>query len=179
LRRGPLSEVAEGRFREDLFFRLAILVLHTPPLRDREGDIGLLVDRFLDRLNKEIRPGDVQKKLSPAARNVLFREPWPGNVRELEGTLFRAFLWAKGPVIEAGDIREALFARKNEPRDAVLGQALGEGFSLEATIASVVRHYLSRALQEANKNKTRAAQLVGFKSYQRLKQWMEKYGVEA
>jgi transcriptional regulator with GAF, ATPase, and Fis domain len=177
--RDLLREVAQGRFREDLFFRLAILVLHSPPLRDREGDIGLLIDRFLDRLHKEARPGDIQKKLSPAVRNLLLRQPWPGNVRELEGTLWRAFLWAKGPSIEAGDIREALFIRQDAPRDTVLEQPLGEGFSLEATIAHVVRHYLSRALKEANNNKTRAAQLVGFKSYQRLNQWLERYEVEA
>ncbi|WP_437551519.1 sigma-54 dependent transcriptional regulator [Sorangium sp. So ce367] len=177
--RDLMREVGQGRFHEDLFYRLAILVLHTPPLREREGDVGLLIDQFLERLNNEAGPGGTQKKLSPAARNHLLRHPWPGNVRELEGTLWRAFVWARGPVIDVVEVREALFVREDTPRDAVLGQPLGEGFSLEETIAHVVRHYLERAMKEANQNKTRAAALIGFRSYQRLKQWLAKYGVEA
>ncbi|WP_437915559.1 sigma-54 dependent transcriptional regulator [Sorangium sp. So ce302] len=177
--RDLMREVGQGRFHEDLFYRLAILVLHTPPLREREGDVGLLTDQFLARLNNEARPGGIPKKLSPAARNHLLRHPWPGNVRELEGTLWRAFVWAHGPVIDVVEVREALFVREDTPRDAVLGQPLGDGFSLEETIAHVVRHYLERAMKEANHNKTRAAALIGFRSYQRLKQWLDKYGVEA
>ncbi|WP_437988043.1 hypothetical protein [Sorangium sp. So ce117] len=82
-------------------------------------------------------------------------------------------------MIDVVEVREALFVREDTPRDAVLGQPLGDGFSLEETIAHVVRHYLERAMKEANHNKTRAAALIGFRSYQRLKQWLDKYGVEA
>ena len=177
--RDLLREVAAGRFREDLFYRLAVLVLHLPPLRERQGDIGLLVDRFLDRLNREAGADRGQKKLSPAARNLLLRHLWPGNVRELEGTLWRAFVWARRPVIDVDDVREALFVAPTDPRKGVLDQPLGGGFSLEETIARVAQHYLRRALDDAAGNLTGAAELIGFKSYQRLKDWMKRYKVEA
>jgi transcriptional regulator with PAS, ATPase and Fis domain len=177
--RDLLEEVGQGRFRDDLFFRLAILVLHIPSLREREGDVGLIVDGFLARLNAEAGKGGAQKRLSPAARSLLLRHSWPGNVRELEGTLWRAFVWTAGPLIDAEAVRESLFVGSPMRANAVLEHPLGEGFSLEKTIAEVARHYLGRALLEAENNKTQAAKLIGFKSYQRLTQWLEKYGVEA
>ncbi len=177
--RSLLHEVGQGRFREDLFFRLAILVLQIPALRERHGDIGLILDGFLARLNAEAGNGRVQKKLSPAARNLLINHPWPGNVRELEGTLWRAFVWGKGPSIDADAVRESLFDGSPVRSDGVLARPLGDGFSLEKIIAEVARHYVARALHESNNNKTQAAKLIGFSSYQRLKGWIAKYRVEA
>jgi transcriptional regulator with PAS, ATPase and Fis domain len=177
--RDLLQDVATGRFREDLFFRLAVLVLHSPPLREREGDVGLLIDRLLGRINADAptNSGQVQKKLSAAARNLLLRHDWPGNVRELEGTLLRAFIWSRGATIDAADVREALLIRPTPEASSVLDRPLGEGFSLEDTLSTVARHYLTRALAEANNNKTRAAQLIGLRSYQTLTNWLKKYDV--
>ena len=86
------GEVTAGRFREDLFYRLAVADLKLPPLRDRTGDLGLLVDRLLAQVNEEHarQPGFEHKKISPDARNLLMVQPWPGNVRELLNTLHRA-----------------------------------------------------------------------------------------
>ncbi len=178
--RDLLEEVAAGRFREDLFFRLAVLVLKTPPLRDREGDIGLLIERLLGKLNGELgaRPGAVQKKLSAGAKKLLLRHPWPGNVRELEATLLRAFVWSKSAVLDEADVRDALVAGPRTADEKVLGRPLGDGFSLKETLGSVARHYLARAVAEANGNKTKAASLVGFSNYQTLKNWLAKHGVE-
>ena len=108
--RNLLEDVAEGRFREDLFHRIAVAVLHVPPLREREGDIGLLVDAMLERVNDEAKgqPGYEHKKLSASARNVLVQHSWPGNVRELVNTLQRAAVWSTGSTIDVREAQEAL-----------------------------------------------------------------------
>ncbi len=175
--RDLLMEVAAGRFREDLYFRLAVLLLRSPPLRAREGDVLLLVEAHLDKLNAE-RPAKEQKKLSPGAKNILLRHLWPGNVRELQATLLRAFVWSKGATIGEAAISESLLVRPTAKDGDVLHRPLGNGFELQAVLGEVVRHYLTRALEEANGNKTKAAELAGFASYQTLTNWAKKYGVE-
>jgi transcriptional regulator with PAS, ATPase and Fis domain len=175
-----LEEVREGRFREDLYYRLTVLVLKVPPLREREGDVSFLVDRLFEKLNTELgaRPGAVQKKLSVGAKNLLLRHAWPGNVRELEASLRRGFIWSKGPVIDETEAREALLAAPRGADEEVLGRPLGDGFRLADLMGDVARHYLSRAIKDAQGNKTKAASLVGLASYQTLKGWLEKYDVE-
>lgn len=176
-----LAEVGAGRFREDLYFRLAVLVLKAPPLREREGDVGLLLQHFLDKLNAGMsaQSGGVQKKLSTGARNLLQQHSWPGNVRELEATLLRAFVWSKGPVIEQAEAREAIVAAPRGAEAEVLGRPLGDGFKLEDLLGDVARHYLTRAMADAAGNKTKAASLVGLASYQTLTNWLKTYKVTA
>ncbi|MDD9981539.1 MAG: sigma-54 dependent transcriptional regulator [Gammaproteobacteria bacterium] len=173
------QEITEGRFREDLYYRLAVAVLKLPPLRERPGDVGPLVDRLLDQINEESahEPGFRNKKLSASARNVLIRQSWPGNVRELLNTLRRAAIWSDGTTIETEDVREALLPVPRDDGDRVLDRALGNGFSLPDLLANVARHYLARAMEEAAGNKSRAAELVGLASYQTLTNWLSKYGV--
>lgn len=178
--RDLIQEVRDGRFREDLYFRLAVLVLKVPPLREREGDLSFLVGRLLAKLNDEMasRPGATQKKLSVGARNLLLRHDWPGNVRELEATLRRAFIWSPAASIDESEAREALLTVPRSGAIEILGRNLGDGFNLSELMADVARHYLSRAMQEAQGNKTLAASLVGLASYQTLKGWLERYGVK-
>lgn len=173
------QEITEGRFREDLYYRLAVAVLKLPPLRERTGDLGLLVDHLLDQINEESahEPGYRNKKLSASARNVLLQHSWPGNVRELLNTLRRAAIWSDVETIEAEDVREALLPAPRDQHQKVLDRALGDGFSLPDLLANVARHYLARAMEEAAGNKSRAAELVGLASYQTLSNWLSKYGV--
>jgi len=178
--RNLLEEVRAGRFREDLYYRLSILVFKLPALRERQGDVGYLIQKTVDKLNAEFaaRPGFVQKKLSPSATNLLLRHSWPGNVRELEATLRRAFIWSKGSVIDEGEARDALVVSPRDVCQEVLGRPMGDGFNLTELLADVARHYLSRAMKDAQGNKTKATSLVGFANYQTLKNWLEKYEVE-
>ena len=173
------EEVAGGRFREDLFYRLAVAVLKLPPLRERAGDVGLLADRVLETTNAESRgePGYRHKKLSVEARNVLLRHSWPGNVRELSNTLMRAAIWSDGDAITAEDMRDALLPVAGGQGRAILDRPLGNGLNLDDVLAEVSRHYLSRAMQEAAGNKTRAAELVGLANYQTFKNRLLKYGM--
>ena len=172
------EEVAEGRFREDLFYRLAVAVLQLPPLRDRAGDIGLLADRLLERINAESgnEPGYRKKKMSASARNAMLRHSWPGNVRELSNTLRRAAIWSDGSAITAQNLLDALLPTAGDDGRQILDRPLGNGFSLPQLLSEVAQHYLGRAMEDAADNKTRAAELVGLASYQTLTNWLSKYG---
>ena len=184
--RNLLTEVAEGRFREDLFYRFAEAILMVPPLRNRAEDRDPLIDDILKKLNERFaahagRTGTLQwvaKRLAPGARNLLLRHPWPGNVREMMNTLARAAIWNPGETITEKDIREALLASGPAKGDEFLSRNLGEGFRLDELMASIARHYVQQAMTEAQGVKSRAAKLVGFKSYQRFSDWMRKYGIE-
>jgi DNA-binding NtrC family response regulator len=177
--RNLLEDVAAGRFRGDLYYRLAVAVLTLPALKDRPGDLGALVDGLLATVNEESRedPGYVRKRLAPGARNVLLAHPWPGNVRELYNTLRRAALWTPGDTIRAEDARDALGPVSHEAGCDVLDRPLGGDFALPEVLAEVARHYLERALAESHGNKSEAARLVGLPSYQTLTNWLERYGV--
>jgi len=113
-----VEDVAAGRFREDLFYRLAVAVIHLPPLREREGDAGLLLDRLLDQVNREseTEPGYSPKILSVNARKLLLEHPWPGNVREMQNTLRRAAVWTPGPIIDKTPATPCCRARRGTLR---------------------------------------------------------------
>ena len=174
-------EVQQGRFREDLFHRLAVGVLVLPPLRAREGDIGLLLDSLMSRINHDAQsqPDYEHKKLSVGARNILLHYTWPGNIRELHNTLLRASVWASGNEITKQDVEEALAVSLPPRSDTVLGRPLGNDLNLQTIISDVARHYLRRAMKESEGNKTEAARLVGLSSYQTLSNWLEKYEVQS
>jgi transcriptional regulator with PAS, ATPase and Fis domain len=173
------DEISAGRFREDLFYRLAVAVLKIPPLRERPGDLGLLIDHLLSQVNREAagEPGFKEKNLSAGARNLLIGHSWPGNVRELLNTLTRAAIWTDGPTISAEDAREALLPAVPKGARDLLSRPLGEGLNLPELLKEVARHYLARAMDEAHGNKTRAAELVGLPSYQTLTNWLARYEV--
>ena len=177
--RDLLADVAAGRFREDLFFRLAVAVLYLPPLRERAGDLGLLIDRLFADAQRELadQPGFVPRRLTPAARNLLQQHPWPGNVRELKNTLLRAALWADGQTLGTGAVGEALLATPQARDTSLLARPLGDGFRLQDLLDDLSRHYLQRALAEAGNNKTRAAELLGLGSYQTLTNWLARLGL--
>ncbi|HEY6727415.1 MAG TPA: sigma-54 dependent transcriptional regulator [Polyangiaceae bacterium] len=174
------EEIASGRFREDLFYRLAVAVLKLPSLRERQGDLGMLIDHLLVQVNREAEqePGFKEKKLSSGARNLLLSHPWPGNVRELGNTLRRAAIWSDGAAISSEDVREALLPVATTTRPEVLGRPLGGGFDLRDLLKEVARHYLERAMDEAQGNKTKATELVGLPSYQTLTNWLKTYEVQ-
>lgn len=180
--RNLIEDVASGRFREDLFHRIAVGVLHLPPLRDRHGDINHVIDHILEGINKkfEDRHGWRHKKLSAGARNLMHQHPWPGNIRELYNTLSRAAILIAGETIEIDDIREALFPVSSSQKDheKTLNRSLGNGFSLPDVLSDVARHYLKRAVSESKGNKTKIASLVGLANYQTVSNWMKKYGIE-
>ena len=173
------EEVREGRFREDLFHRLAVGVLQLPPLRNREGDLNLLIDSLLVSINEEAssQPGYKHKKLHVGARNILIQHSWPGNVRELHNVLLRSSIWASGDKIIAGDVAEAMAVMLTPRTETILGRSLDQPIPLPELISNVSRHYLQRAMSHTQGNKTEAARLLGLGSYQTLTNWLQKYEV--
>lgn len=173
--RSIAEEVEKGGFREDLYYRLAVAVLKLPPLRERGPDIGLLIDTLFEQVIGEgIVATDRMRRLSAGARNLLLQHHWPGNVRELVNTLLRAAIWSDGETITVQDMRDAMIVRAKES-EAILGRPLDDGVNLGEILAQVARHYIERALVEANGNRTEAAKLVGLPSYQTFINWERKY----
>lgn len=169
------ADVASGRFREDLFHRLAVGILNLPPLREREGDVEMLIDVFLDSINADSKgkPEAQDKKISLAARKILISYPWPGNVRELYHSLLRASIWSIGEEIQPEDVNSALLQVQRKV-DNVMGRPLTQGFDLQALLDEISSDYITRALKHTGDRKTSAAQLLGFTNHQTLSNWMKR-----
>ena len=175
------SEIATGNFREDLFFRLAVAIIKLPPLRERAGDLTLLIDELMKKINVEAsqQPGYKNKIISVDARNLLLRHAWSGNVRELLNTLQRAAVWSEEETIDEAVMGEAILDLGTAKRqhDDILYRPVEEGVDLKGLLDEVAQHYLTRAHSAAHGNKARMARLLGFKHYQTLTNWLDKYGL--
>jgi len=173
-------EIAKGKFREDLFYRLAVGVIQIPPLREREGDISILIDFFLKKINREFicQPGFEKKQLSAGAKSLLLRHNWPGNIRELENTLKRAAIWSSGSTINKQDIAQSILNVNSREDSSILSRPLGGSLNIKQLLDEVAGHYIRRALSEAGNNKSRAAELLGFSNRQSFTNWMNKLGVK-
>ncbi|MHC1698740.1 MAG: sigma-54 interaction domain-containing protein [Geobacteraceae bacterium] len=178
--RNLVQEVSAGNFRADLYYRLAVAVLLLPPIREREGDVSLLIDHMLWQINNACadEPGFAHKKISAKARNIMLSYPWPGNARELFNTIYRAAVWSPGEDITDKDIREILTPLASPTTDNVPVRSLGTGVNLPEILANITREYLALALKESGGNKAKATKLLGLPNYQTFTNWLEKYGVK-
>lgn len=174
--RNLLEEVAEGRFRSDLFYRLAVACLSLPPLRDRGEDINVLLEDATRKANQElsIHGNEIHRKISDSAKKVMFQHSWPGNIRELYNTVIRAILWTPGDIVDAESAKQALFQLPSS-KTAVLEHPLGNGFSIKDLLGEIATVYVSRANEEAGGIKAKAAKLLGFDNYQTFSNWQNKY----
>ncbi len=180
--RSLIKEVASGRFREDLFYRLAVAVLKLPPLRHREGDLKLLIHHLLEQVNRESReePSYKDKKISPEGEKIMLRHAWPGNVREMLNTLRRLAVWSDDIMISADDVTEALLGMPSAAArgDDILGQELSQDFDLTELLDRVERHYIEKAWLESGKRKKEATEMLGLSNYQTFSKRLEKYGLK-
>jgi DNA-binding NtrC family response regulator len=159
------EEVKAGKFREDLFYRLQVMPVLLPPLRERTGDVPLLAAYFIDRFNREFRKR--VRGLSPAAKALLEQYQWPGNIREMRNAIERAMLLADRDRLEPDDF--TTLTRTVNPTQFKLP---AEGVNLE----EVERQLLTQALERAGGNQTQAAQLLGINRDQ-VRYRMEKFGL--
>lgn len=157
------QEAQEGRFRADLFYRLNILSLHVPPLRDRKNDVQLLATHFLDISAKKL--GKQPMTFTPEAMHALTAHSWPGNVRELENEVERAVILAMGLTIGTEDLSEYLRA-KGDTRDDQ------GGLSVKGNEKALIR----KALADADGNKSKAARLLDI-SREGLRKKMKRLGL--
>ncbi len=179
------KEVQLNRFRSDLYFRLAVILLHLPPLRERGDDVILLAEHFLRRFSTKY--GKPVRRIDRAASDQLLTYPWPGNVRELSHVIERAVLWSRDATLTAEHL--SLTA----PREGMAGSATDrdEAAPAEAPVRSetaprpdweaadltgVERSMIERAMQEAGGNQTRAAQRLGI-SRDTLRYRLKKFGL--
>jgi two-component system response regulator FlrC len=155
------AEVREGAFRQDLFFRLNVIPVHIPALRERPADILPLAEHFINKIAR--REGLNPKSLSTAAKAAILGYNWPGNVRELENVIERAMILADGQEIDAGDI--LLSARAPQPTSlATPGQ----------TIHEMEKNLIMSTLNQVDGNRTRAAELLGI-SIRTLRNKLNEY----
>lgn len=172
-------EVAENRFRFDLYHRLAVAIIKLPPLRDRIGDLRLLTQHFLEKINaersKEI--GYVRKEISANAVKVLADHPWPGNVRELENTLMRICLWTPGKTIGPEDVRNNLLPIIKTSSNAFLDKELDDEFNLKVVLEGIEKQYIERALNETRGHLGNAHRLLGLNSSEALSYRMKTLGI--
>jgi two-component system response regulator AtoC len=196
-------EVAAERFRKDLYYRLAVILLRLPPLRERGEDILLLAEHFLGRFNAKY--GKAVRRIDGRAGQLLMDYPWPGNVRELSHVIERAVLWSQGPQLDAQQLslatsstpeRAASAVSRAAPQISVGGTAVPAGASPASSgdfpaagepavgtlppgaggLADVERSLIVRALKEAGGNQTKAAERLGI-SRDTLRYRLKKFGL--
>jgi two-component system nitrogen regulation response regulator NtrX len=150
------DEIKEGRFREDLFYRLNVVPIVVPPLRDRREDIPMLVQHFCARLASE---GQVPpRQIEPAAVELLAAHDWPGNIRELRNTVERLLILAPGPRVTAADVARLVGARAGEPADALSG--LEQYETWEAFKLAAERAFLQVKLRQFDWNIAETARVL-------------------
>jgi DNA-binding NtrC family response regulator len=163
-------EVREGRFREDLFYRLKVIRINLPPLRERREDIPLLIQLFAGRFCKEFNRPPIS--FTPEAVAQMAARPWPGNVRELQNELKRLVLCAAGPRIALADLEELI---QGTPTGCA---PEAEGQSLEESLAAFEKRLLIQALQASGGNQAQAARALGL-SRPGLFKKLKRFGIEA
>jgi two-component system response regulator PilR (NtrC family) len=166
------EEVHAGRFREDLFYRVNVIEIHIPALRERVDDIALLIRHFIAKFAAELDK-DV-RDIDEAALDVLERYHYPGNVRELENVIERAVTLARGARVTVDCLPSTVLRRREQ---AAEGRIPSGGVDLDDLLANFERSLLSEALARAGGIKKRAAQLLGV-SFRSFRYRLEKLGLE-
>jgi len=167
------EEIRRGNFRSDLFYRLNVIALNLPPLRERRDDLLLLIESFLQNLGNEA--GTEPKALSSEALDAVMVYEWPGNVRELENALEHATVLSRGNLIEAASLPERITKRRKEP-------LVAERSYRNPTLEVIERAYIMWVLQAEGGNKTRAAEVLGIDPstlYRKLSRYEEQVEVKA
>jgi len=167
--RNLADAIAEGSFREDLFYRLNVIPLHMPPLRERPEDIPLLLDHFFHKFSGG------SKKLSPNALRIFMKHHWKGNVRELENMVERVVLLTEGTIILPEDLPEEFFLVAS--KGTGLPDVDEEGVDLEKIIEGIEKDYLLKALARSNGSKTDAAKLLNL-TFRSFRHRLYKFGIK-
>jgi len=167
--------MAEGRFREDLYFRLNVFPIYMPPLRERKTDILLLANHFLEKYAAGVEKGPV--RLSTQATDLLMSHPWPGNVRELENAVERAMILVTGDVITEEHLPPSIGGENDIPSGGASPPRIMGAGNLEDEVESLERDMITDALRETRGNRTRAAALLGI-TPRMINYKIGKYGID-
>ncbi|MGH9668602.1 MAG: sigma 54-interacting transcriptional regulator [Terriglobales bacterium] len=167
------AAVREGRFREDLYYRIHVVPIFLPPLRERQGDMPLLVDHFM-RIYCTANELPL-KRFEPEALEILEEHPWPGNVRELENLIQRLVLMVEGPAITVKHLPQQILMTSSASQESLLIPE--EGIDFDKEMARIETAYLQAALRRTGGKKVAAAQLLGVNP-QKMKYLCRKYRIE-
>lgn len=168
--------VETKKFREDLFYRLAVGIIEIPPLRERTEDIPQLVGELVTEINEvgHKHPDYKSKFISESAIKFIYNQAWPGNIRELWNTLNRAILCSDKEKITENDIKESLIIRKNISENRKVSLSLGQKVNLSDILDLQRKKYIEAALKATGNNKTKAAEMLGLNSHQVLTNWIKE-----
>ena len=165
--------IAEWRFREDLFYRINVIPIVLPPLRERREDIPLLAEHFLAKYAEQMQKPVTG--ISRPAMDLLLHHDWPGNIRELENVLERAVALEATPTVLIESLPPSI--RGGAPRGSQpSGDLPDTGFDLEAHVKDIERGYIAQALQRAGGVQVRAAELLGM-SFRSFRYYVKKYNL--
>ena len=165
------EEITAGRFREDLFYRLNVVPILVPPLRERKDDIPLLINHFLKKIS------DTPKRIMPDAMKLLIDHPWMGNVRELENLIQRITLFADKTEVAQEDLPSEITGAGGFP--AKVGEVLqipDDGVNIDTIIEDIEKQYLLKALEKTGGVKTEAAKLLNI-TFRSFRHRLNKYGL--
>jgi two-component system, NtrC family, response regulator AtoC len=173
--------VERGEFREDLYYRLNVVNVRVPPLRERHADIPLLARAFLARFNRELNREPPVRGFSSEAESLMASYAWPGNVRELENAMERAVLLAEGELIFPENLPERLWTAPpptSAPAPAPTRPSPEANLSLKQAIRDLEESYIRAALRRTRGNRTRAAEVLEI-SHRALLYKIKEYGIDA
>ncbi|MCL1143232.1 sigma-54 interaction domain-containing protein [Shewanella gaetbuli] len=173
--------VAQGKFREDLFYRLAVGIIKMPALRDRLADMPYIVNQLVEQINhlNSKHPNFVSKNISEKGINVICSQPWPGNIRELWSTLNRAFLWAESSVVSEQDILNAIIKKQNLNRDCDISMSYHDKVDIVQLTDDMQKKYVKAALKASGNVKKHATKMLGLKDHQTLTNWIKRLGIDS
>ena len=166
------DDVAEGIFREDLFYRLNVIQIEVPPLRERTDDIPLLVKHFIEKYKSEKEKGKIE--LSPEVWKTVYTYPWPGNVRELENVIESAVVLSTGEMITGEDLPDYLLEKREEEID--LDKIVPMNLTLPEAFERLEEKLIKRALKYSDQVQSRAAEMLGISRHV-MHYKMKKYGM--
>jgi two-component system response regulator PilR (NtrC family) len=163
------EEIASGRFREDLYYRLNVVPIHIPSLRERREDIPLLVEHFLKKIS------DQTKRVTPEAMRILIEYPWKGNVRELENVIERVALLTEKEEITPAELPNEIIGYAEEIKE--IPELTEEGINLETIMTDIEKKYLLKALEKSRGVKKNAAKLLNL-TFRSFRHRLSKYGIK-
>jgi len=162
-----LNEIEKANFREDLFYRLSVVPIRLPPLRERREDIALLANHFLRKYNQKLKKE--VKGISEGAMKALVNYEWPGNVRELENSIERAVLLTRGEVIQSSDL---------DYYGLTANSRLEGDTGTKDRLADVEREHIIKVLERCHGKRGATAELLGI-DRKTLREKLKRYGIEA
>ncbi len=164
------QEVSNNTFREDLYYRLNVLPIHIPALRERKDDIPLLVKHFIEKYNQEHNLNI--KPIKPSVLKVLIEHSWPGNIRELENIIERSMILAQNDSLDLNEMKSTITSLRETNTNLTT-----EGiYSIKKTVRTIEKKLIAKALQKTGGNKSRAAKLLEI-SYPSLLSKIEEYEI--